>query len=83
MELITRSGAAAAARATLRLHPQDDVLIARQALVPGLELAEEGVQVREPVPAGHKVAVRAIAAGAPVRRYGQIIGFAREAIAAG
>ncbi len=83
MELITRSGAAAAARATLRLHPQDDVLIARQALVPGLDLPEEGVQVREPVPAGHKVAVRAIAAGAPVRRYGQIIGFAREAIAAG
>ncbi|WP_288479201.1 UxaA family hydrolase [uncultured Pseudomonas sp.] len=83
MELITRSGAVAAARATLRLHPQDDVLIARQALVPGLELAEEGVQVREPVPAGHKVAVRAIAAGAPVRRYGQIIGFARAAIAAG
>jgi len=46
MELITRSGAAAAARATLRLHPLDDVLIARQALVPGLELPEQGVQVR-------------------------------------
>ena len=57
MELITRSGAVAAARATLRLHPQDDVLIARQALVPGLELPEEGVQVREPVPAGARVRV--------------------------
>jgi len=83
MELITRSGAAAATRATLRLHPQDDVLIARQPLVPGLELPEEGVRVREPVPAGHKVAVRPIAVGEPVRRYGQIIGFAREAITAG
>jgi len=35
------------------------------------------------VPPGHKVATRAIAAGEPVRRYNQIIGFASKAIAAG
>jgi len=35
------------------------------------------------VPAGHKVAVRAIAVGEAIRRYGQIIGFASQPIAAG
>jgi altronate hydrolase len=35
------------------------------------------------VPAGHKVALRPHAAGDAVRRYGQIIGFATEAIAPG
>ena len=35
------------------------------------------------MPPGHKVAVRAIAAGAPVRRYNQIIGTAKQAIAPG
>src|SRR5262249_22146444 len=35
------------------------------------------------VPPGHKVATHAIDAGAPVRRYNQIIGFAKRPIAAG
>ena len=35
------------------------------------------------IPAGHKVAVRPIASGEAVRRYGQIIGFASAAIAPG
>ncbi|NUP46812.1 MAG: altronate dehydratase [Catenulispora sp.] len=35
------------------------------------------------IPAGHKVAVRAIAAGAPVRKYGEVIGIAREDIPPG
>jgi altronate hydrolase len=39
--------------------------------------------VREAIRAGHKLARRAVAAGAPVRRYGQVIGFAEGAIAAG
>jgi len=65
----------------IRLHPNDDVVIARTQLVGGA--AVEGVAVRGLVPAGHKVAVRAIAAGAPVRRYDQIIGFASRPIAAG
>jgi len=34
-------------------------------------------------PAGHKVALRAIAAGAPVRKYGEVIGVAREGIRPG
>ena len=65
----------------IRLHPEDDVVIARTQLLGGT--AVEGVVVKGLVPPGHKVAVRAIAAGAPVRRYHQIIGFASRAIAAG
>ena len=68
---------------TLRLHADDDVVIARQQLMTGTFLAEEGVTVSGLVPPGHKLAVREIAPGQPVRRYGQIIGFAAQAIAAG
>jgi altronate hydrolase len=65
----------------IRLHPQDDVLIARSQLVGGATV--DGVAVRGLVPAGHKVAVRAIAPGQPVRRYNQIIGFASKPIEPG
>ena len=82
MQLITRTGSESAALAVIRLNPLDDVLIARQPLPEGLEL-EEGIRVLAAIPAGHKVAARAIASGQPVRRYGQIIGFASQAIAAG
>jgi altronate hydrolase len=65
----------------IRLHPADDVLIARTQLVGGATV--ENVAVRGLIPPGHKVATRAIAAGEPVRRYNQIIGFATQAIAPG
>ena len=65
----------------IRLHPSDDVLIARTQLLGGT--AVEGVSVRGLIPAGHKIAAHAIAAGAPLRRYNQIIGFASSAIGAG
>jgi altronate hydrolase len=65
----------------IRLHASDDVLIARNQLVGGIRI--EGFSVRGLVPAGHKVAARAIIAGQPVRRYNQIIGFATRDIAAG
>ncbi len=68
---------------TIRLHPADDVVIARAQLVGGTALTDENVTVAGLVPPGHKVAVRAIAAGQPVRRYNQVIGFASRAIAPG
>ena len=68
---------------TIRIHPADDVVIARQQLVGGTVLADEGITVAGLVPPGHKVAVRAIAQGAPVRRYNQIIGTAKRPIEAG
>ncbi len=67
----------------LRLNPADDVVIACRELEPGTNLVGESVIVRERIPAGHKVAVRAVAAGAPVRRYSQVIGFATRAIEPG
>ena len=68
---------------TIRLHPNDDVVIARTQLVGGTLLAEENVTVSGLIPPGHKVATKALPAGAPVRRYNQIIGFASRPIAPG
>ncbi len=65
----------------IRLHPADDVLIARSQLVGGAQV--ENIVIKGLVPAGHKIATRAIASGEPVRRYNQIIGFASKPIAAG
>ena len=66
----------------IRLHPDDGVLIARASLPPGLVVADS-VTTAERIPAGHKVAIRPIATGEPIRRYGQIIGFATAPIAPG
>jgi altronate hydrolase len=66
----------------IRLHPEDGVVIARSTLMPGAEVAP-GVLTRERIQAGHKVAVRPLEPGEPVRRYGQIIGFATQPIAPG
>src|SRR6476661_2171510 len=68
---------------TIRLHPADDVVIARQQLVGGTKLLDEDVTIVGLVPPGHKVATRAIAVGEPVRRYNQIIGFASRPVAPG
>ncbi|MDP1899922.1 MAG: altronate dehydratase family protein [Rubrivivax sp.] len=65
----------------VRLHPNDDVLIAREQLVSGTVV--EGIPVKGLIPPGHKVATRATACGGPVRRYNQIIGFASRAITPG
>jgi altronate hydrolase len=59
------------------------VVIARAQLAPGMHLPGEDATVLEAIPIGHKVATRAIASGEPVRRYGQIIGFATRDIAPG
>jgi altronate hydrolase len=68
---------------TIRLHPNDDVVIARAQLVGGTRLLDENVTVSGLVPPGHKVAARAIARGQPVKRYDQVIGFASRDIAPG
>ena len=67
----------------IRLHADDDVVIARAQIPAGTQLVEEGISTLAAIPAGHKVAVRDIAEGRPVRRYSQIIGFATHAIRAG
>src|SRR5258707_13380500 len=72
-----------AADLTIRLHPDDDVVIARVELPAGTLLTKENVRTAVRVPPGHKVAVRNVAQGKPVHRYNQIIGFATQAIKAG
>lgn len=68
---------------TIRLHPADTVVIAREDLPAGTVLATENVTCRDAIPQGHKLATVALPAGTPVRRYGQVIGFAATAIPAG
>ncbi len=68
-------------QAFIRLHPADDVVIARSQLMGGSTV--ENIRVRGLVPPGHKIALRPIAVGQPVRRYNQIIGFASRAIEPG
>jgi altronate hydrolase len=72
-----------AADLTIRLHPEDDVVIARLEIPTGTLVTKENVRALVTIPAGHKIAVRAVARAQPVRRYNQIIGFATRDIAAG
>ncbi|PXW24736.1 UxaA family hydrolase [Paraburkholderia caballeronis] len=68
----------------IKLHENDDVAIARGAIPAGAVIDElGGLVVIDDIPAAHKVAIRDVAQGAPVRRYGQIIGFATQPIRAG
>jgi len=67
----------------IRIHPNDNVVIACRQLVSGTVLPGEGVAVAGLVPPGHKVATRAIARGEAVRRYDQVIGLATADIAPG
>src|SRR6267143_5976100 len=68
---------------TIRLHPDDDVVIARAEIPTGTLVTREKVHTVVTIPAGHKLAVHDLAQGAPVRRYNQIIGFAIRPIKAG
>jgi len=67
----------------IRLHANDNVLIARGDLTLGQQLADLGLRVRAQVPAGHKIAARAIARGEQVRKYDTVIGVADRDIAPG
>jgi altronate hydrolase len=84
----TNAGRIPLEQATLRLHPHDDVVIAKRQLEVETRLlwGEAGgpeLRVCQTVPAGHKLAVTEIGAGQPVRRYGQVIGFAKHPIRPG
>jgi altronate hydrolase len=65
----------------IRLSPEDNVVVAVDQIPPGSPIA--GITVRERVPRGHKLAVIPIKMNEPVRKYGQIIGFASKSIAPG
>ena len=66
----------------LRLSPEDNILVAGERIDKDASVGE-GVTARQRIPFGHKIAARLIATGEPVRKFGQIIGFASQPIAAG
>jgi altronate hydrolase len=66
---------------TIRLSPDDNVVIAVDQIAQGANAA--ALTARERIPRGHKMAITAIGEGEPVRKYGQIIGFAGAPIAPG
>jgi altronate hydrolase len=79
------TGRAAFHDAAMRLHSTDHVALAREPLAAGLVLdaPESRLVVRQHIPLGHKVALTGREKGEPVRRYGQVIGFATTSIEPG
>src|SRR5882724_13612784 len=67
--------------ALLRLHNSDNVAVAVRSLCAGS--VEGGVTLLTDVPAGHKVALQAIPAGAPAIKYGYPIGVSIRPISPG
>jgi len=71
--------------AALRLKDDDDVAVAMRPLDAGHEVRFGGppLTVSAPIPTGHKFAVKPIARGALIHKYGQVIGRATQGIGAG
>ncbi|MEF2071593.1 UxaA family hydrolase [Consotaella aegiceratis] len=65
----------------VRLNEADNVVIAVDAIPEGATI--EGVTARARISKGHKMAVRSLAEGEHIVKFGQIIGAATQAIAAG
>src|SRR6201992_855967 len=68
----------------VQIHPDDNVAIVvnEGGLRAGAKF-DSGLVLAENVPAAHKVALNDIAAGAPIVRYGSVIGFGERDIAKG
>ena len=73
----------------LVVHPDDDVAVVLRDVAAGetIDVRRRGVTERvrasQPIPLGHKFALHALAAGAPIRKYGEAIGIASVDIRAG
>ncbi|HEY0014503.1 MAG TPA: altronate dehydratase family protein [Allosphingosinicella sp.] len=69
----------------LQLHPSDDVAVALTALEPGDRVGAAGadITIAEAIPKGHKFALRPLAAGETVRKFGWPIGRMRTDAAPG
>jgi altronate hydrolase len=67
------------------IHSEDNVAIAKTAIGLGTVLRLNGTRILlcQTVQPGHKIALRSIAQGQPVVRYGQVIGLATENIPQG
>jgi galactarate dehydratase len=68
----------------VRLHDSDNVgVIVNDGGVAAGTVFDDGLRVRDAIPQCHKVALRPIAEGEAVRRYGHVIGTARRPILGG
>jgi altronate hydrolase len=76
---------AAAARDLLRLAADDDVAVAVRDLAAGerLPAIDSALEVRQAIPFGHKLALRDLAAGSKVRKFGWPIGILTAPVRAG
>lgn len=68
---------------TIRLHPDDNIVVARVDVGIGAPVPEEGFTSRSQVPAGYKIAARRIRKGDPILKYAVTVGFASTDIEAG
>jgi altronate hydrolase len=66
----------------LRIHPSDNVGVALHPISKG-QVVLDGIQALSDVPAGHKIALKAIAAGETIVKYGYSIGAAKQSILPG
>ena len=66
---------------TIRLDATDNVVTATRAMEVGAPVEDTATATL--IPSGHKIATAAIAKGAAIRKYGQIIGYASADIAPG
>ena len=86
MSLLEIAPLATEENASIHLHSTDNIAVARVSLAPGQRLRLDSVppvDVRDNIPAGHKVAVRRIGTGEAITRYGQVIGRAKVNIEPG
>ena len=85
MDLVEIAKVPTAENSAIHLHPTDNVAIARVPIPAGAEIRVDGetITALDPVPAGHKIALRPIRTGDNVVRYGQLMGRARILIDAG
>jgi len=68
----------------IQVHPSDNVaIIVNPEGLPAATQFADGLTLKERIPQAHKVALRDLQRGDPVKRYGQIIGFAARPIAVG
>jgi altronate hydrolase len=66
---------------TIRLNPADNVIVAVDHIEPGAAVG--AIAVTKRIPKGHKIAADRIVKGAPIIKFGQIIGFASQDIEPG
>ena len=64
------------AGSVIRLHPDDNVVIAVKDISVGEDIPSENITSLHPILAGHKIATASIACGEAIRKYSTTIGFA-------